>query len=93
MIRSRVQEIEEGERHSKYFLSKEIFCNANVLQINDKVITQSEGVLQSYNNLCQSSLTNENSADIFLRDIDKISQDDRDLCEGITNIWRVLWSS
>ena len=57
------------------------------LQIIDKVITDSEGVLQavleSYNNLCQSSPINENSADIFLRDIDKISQEDRDLCEGI----------
>ena len=28
MIRSHVQDIEEGERPSKYFLSKDIFCNA-----------------------------------------------------------------
>ena len=55
-------------------------------QIYNKVIAHSEGILQAflefYNNSYQSSPINENSAHIFVRDIDKISQD-RDLSEGI----------
>ena len=91
IIRSRVQDIEEGEKPTKYFLSKEIVRatkkEIKFLEINGNKITHQNGILEAvcefYKTLYNQQNIYEDLADDFLKDIQPISDENYEKCEGL----------
>ena len=91
IIRSRVQDIEEGEKPTKYFLSKEIVRatkkEIKFLEINGNKITHQNHILEAvcefYKTLYNQQNIDEDLADDFLKDIQPISDENYEKCEGL----------
>ena len=90
-MRSRVQDIEEGENFSKFFLIKEIKHGykkeIKFLEHKGNKITQHNAILKVvydfYQTLYRPEPINENLADAFLEGIEPITENDYMICEGL----------
>ena len=91
MIRYRVQEIEEGEKPTSFYIQKEMKRNSkkkiSYLEINGQYIKQKSEIFQTvfefYHDLYGFSETDNKTSNIFLETVDKISCGDRFICEGL----------
>ena len=89
MIRSRVQDIEEGERPTRYFLNKEKLRvdkkSIKFLQSNSTEYHKTEDMLkiihEFYSDLYNNRPIDQNIE--FLTGIDPISDNDKLICEGL----------
>ena len=91
IIRSRVQDIEEGEKPTRYFFNKEMMHGRKKeiksLNINGTVVDQQQDILNAifnfYTNLYTNEPINEPLADKFLTGVTPMSEDDATQCEGL----------
>ena len=91
MIRSRVQDIEEGERPTRYFLNKEKLRmdkkSIKFLQSNGTEYHKTDDMLkiihEFYSDLYTNRPIDQNIVDEFLTGIDPISDNDKLICEGL----------
>ena len=91
MIRSRVKDIEEGERPTRYFLNKEKSRidkkSMKFLELNGIEYHKSDDILKLihdfYKHLYTDCPIDQDIANEFLSNIDPISDNDKLICEGL----------